>query len=407
MWELIIVSSPEEFFIIRKHFLSDNSVELSVTNYGIGAAIQIFDGFSLAVSPRWSWMTAKLHSIFNGGNVGIGEYEEIIDDDDSEFSLNAGLLWSPHPRVSIGAVYKIGAEFAVKPTLVTIQEPNDPVFSDYEPDFADKFTLKVPDSFGIGVAFRATDFLTFTLDAVHIQYKDLLKDFDVPGYIGLGHPEEYVVNNATEIHIGVEYILPLGKEFLALRAGIYNDPAHNIRRYSDSYEPMTYSPRGEDQIHVTGGLGIIHSDRFQIDTAVDIADKRKQFSFSMVYRFGGGRSKTRDTKPNLTSAPPPKPIEEVHPSVTFTVVKFDKTLEIQSVTTETPGVSDVNVTIKQAGKTSFIVTAALEKGREKLTTDIRIDIEQQKFKAEEMDQRGQVKVLSEKQKSLEVMVTFK
>ena len=385
----------------------DGSVELLVTNYGIGAAMQISDAFSLAFSPRLSHINMKLRytefddrcpSWFDEwfGECGDIYQEELMDDANTEFSLNTGLLWNPHPRISIGAVYKSGAEFTLKLTCSRgwgcVGNPDR------------EYTVNVPNSFGVGVAFRVTDLLTFTLDVAHIQYRDLLKDFDTVDVIGT--EDSYTINNATETHFGAEYFLILGKTFLALRAGIYNDPEHNLR-YTDSFaESAAHHPEGEDQIHVTGGLGLVLSDRFQIDTAMDIADKRKQFSFSAVYRFGTKKPKIPKKKPDLAPPVISPPVEETLPSITFTVVKFDKTLEIQSITADTPGISDANVTIKQAGKTKFIVTAALEKDQQTFTTDIEIRMGFQSFTVKEIDKRGQVKVLSEKGKSVEVMVTF-
>ena len=89
----------------------------------------------------------------------------------------------------------------------------------------------------------------------------------------------------------MEYILSLGDQLLALRTGIYTDPDHTIRFTGTTNEPVVdifgkeTFPGGDDQIHVTGGLGIIVSNKFQIDTAVNISEKNKQLSLSAVYRF--------------------------------------------------------------------------------------------------------------------------
>lgn len=396
----------------------DSSVDLNVINYGIGAAIRLTDSLSLAISPRLSRMKIQSHSahfdstpvyddnIFSDDNV---LWETILDDDDNELSINVGLMWQPHSKVSIGAVYRSGPQFTA-----TLKNGRGSLDIINDPDEAE-FTLNVPALFGIGIAFRATDFLMFTLDEVHIRYKDLMEDFDaIQGGVYVDK-YDFFIDNATEIHVGAEYLLILGEKILAIRAGAYNNPDHTIRYsatdigYGNPNIPIRMRhlfPGGEDQIHFTGGLGLVLNDRFQIDTAVNIADKRKQFSFSSVYRFDGGKKKARVRKPAQTRVSVPTLVEEVRPSVTFTVVKFEKTLEIQSITTDTPGVSDVNVTIKQAGKRVFIITAALEQGEETFTTDVQIKIGAQDFMVETMDEKAQVNVLSEKGKSLEVMVTF-
>ncbi|MCP4396515.1 MAG: hypothetical protein GY801_04255 [bacterium] len=281
----------------------DSSVDLTVTNYGIGAAIQLFEGLSLAVSPRRAEMEMKsFYADFFNPVSGVTDFSDAhlfhssrIDNEDTGYSVNAGILWKPHPKVSLGAVYKSGPKFTVPETLMlteTFMNVNGYGHEAFEPDVTE-FTLKVPDSFGVGVAFRPTDFLTVTLDVVHIQYEDLLEDFDIGLEPYIYSKENFTVDNATEVHAGVEYILPAGKQYFALRAGIYNDPDHTIRFTGATKQanPMhdivgrEVYPGGNDQIHLTGGLGVVFNKHFQIDTAANIAERNKQLSFSMVYRF--------------------------------------------------------------------------------------------------------------------------
>jgi len=411
----------------------DASVDLIVTNYGLGAAIQLFENFSLAISPRWSRMNMKSHSTrFKPSPFSLSTptdfseddiiNETIIDDEDNGFGMNAGLMWSPHPRVSIGIVYRSGTTFTVteKNGRKTSFNRLDPDSDYYDSDLAE-FTLRVPASFGIGIAFRATDFLTFTLDEVHIRYEDLLEDFDFLFEQEEITKDDFIIENVTELHFGVEYILVLGKRLLALRAGVYNNPDHTIRYtgtlesewgFEDRFQiERARFPGGDDQIHFTGGLGLVLNDRFQIDMAVDIADKKKQFSFSSIYRFGGRKPKIRDRKPAQTRVATPTPVEEVRPSLTFTVVMSEgaqgKMLEIEHFRTDARGVKDFRVAAKQVGATEFLIQAALKTPHEKFKADIRIEIEQDKMTIKKVDAIGQVTVISEKPDSLEIMIIFK
>lgn len=284
----------------------DASVDLTVINYGIGAAVQLFEGFSIAVSPRWAEMEMKSHFTSFGRNTRFGPTDfsdadtlntSRIDGKDVGYSMNAGVLWKPHPKMSIGVVYRTCPGFAVMETSLTRGESGEVIgTTSLDPEVAE-FTLKVPDSFGVGLAFLATDFLTFTLDVVHIRYEDLLENFDIvttlteSATLPTSSKENYTVDNATEVHAGVEYMIPFGERFLALRAGVYNEPDHTIRFTGTTGDPVhdiferEISPGGEDQIHITGGVGLVVSDRFQIDTAANIADRSTQLSLSAVYRF--------------------------------------------------------------------------------------------------------------------------
>lgn len=283
----------------------DAAVELKVVNYGIGAAVEILDGLSLAVSPRWSQMDMTSHYavFYLDDETGATDFssndlafESRVDDSDEGFSLNIGLQWQPHPKFSFGAVYRSGTTFTVtvQPGRRGRYSVLDPTDDDYDSDLAE-FTLRLPDSFGAGIAFRPSDTLTLTLDVMHVRYKDLLEDLDILYETDYLTADNFTVDNATEIHFGLEYLLVVAERIVTLRAGVYDDPAHAIRftgaaqpGVSSSFVTNAYRNRfagGEDQVHVTGGLGIVFNEHLQIDAATDIADNLKQVSVSAVYRF--------------------------------------------------------------------------------------------------------------------------
>ena len=313
----------------------DASLDLNVTNYGIGIAVQPFEGISLAVSPRWS--RAEMTSFSKDFNADPNnessnaiptdfseeqiESETKIDGADDDFSMNAGLLWRLNfleekfniPRISIGAVYRSGGKFTL-PQTIDYKTMNGIIeaaegrlsWTDFYSRISDlsEFTLQVPDSFGFGIAIQPKQNLTFSFDVVHIRYEDLLEDFDInPASVAdVTVKNNYTIDNATEIHLGMEYTLEIGERLLALRLGGYYEPDHTIRftgttanQVSGSYAEAWANfyddifqylfPGGDDQYHITGGVGLAVSQHFQIDTAANIADMNKQFSVSAVYRF--------------------------------------------------------------------------------------------------------------------------
>ena len=90
---------------------------------------------------------------------------------------------------------------------------------------------------------------------------------------------------------GIEYIVPIGRHLLALRAGGYNEPDHIIRFTGATGDPRfdiaerEIFPGGNDQLHITGGVGLVIDERFQVDAAANIAKQTTQLSLSIVYRF--------------------------------------------------------------------------------------------------------------------------
>jgi len=156
----------------------------------------------------------------------------------------------------------------------------------YDPDIT-KITVHVPDFFGAGIAFQANERLTLTLDVIHIQYENLLENFSLvnvlPGWSNT-NPEKdnYTIKNVTEIHFGAEYFLPIRERFLALRIGGYYEPEHSIRFTGTTGNALLdaiykeFSPGNDAQTHITGGLGLVVNDHFQIDTAANIAKLRNK-----------------------------------------------------------------------------------------------------------------------------------
>jgi long-chain fatty acid transport protein len=319
-----------DWWTVGSLYSVDASADLTVTNYGIGFAMQLpfLEGSSLAVSPRWSKLEMASHSNrYDPDTTSITpiptDFSDSqivnttkIDNNDAKFSINAGMMWRLQwleeklkiPRVSLGAVYRSGAKFELSEMfsntfLIDFLKRAIASANPYE-DLSDitKFTLKVPDSYGIGLAIQPMKALTFTLDVVRIEYKDLLEDFDLI-LTGYTTKDNFTVDNATEVHFGIEYTLEIGERLLALRAGVYNDPDHTVRftgttfgrlagfqdaeSWTQYYDTMNRSlfPGGKDQMHLTAGVGLVVNDRFQVDTAANIADKNKQFSISAVYRF--------------------------------------------------------------------------------------------------------------------------
>lgn len=280
----------------------DASVNLQVANYGLGAAFELFDGFSLAVSPRWSEFNMESHyayfqvddqrrysTQFTNDQV-VGEYK--IDDSDEGFSLNAGLKWDLNEKLSLGAVYRSSTEFTV--TATPGREGYqwlDPSNSErYDSDLAE-FTMTIPKAFGAGVAFRPSDPVTLTFDVVHIRYEDMLKDFDIIFENDEVTSDSFTVDNVTEIHLGLEYVFIVEERVFSLRAGIYGNPDHTIKfngkagNYIDAQAYRSRFPGGDDHLHVTGGLGVVFNEHFQLDSAFDVTDNGQQVSVSAAYRF--------------------------------------------------------------------------------------------------------------------------
>ena len=99
------------------------------------------------------------------------------------------------------------------------------------------------------------------------------------------------MDNASEIHGGIEYVFLQAAKPFALRGGAWWDPDHSIR-----YEPtaandptdLLYSatlPGGDDVVHYTVGGGIVLSNNIEVNGGADWSKRTTAITASAVVRF--------------------------------------------------------------------------------------------------------------------------
>lgn len=207
--------------------------------------------------------------------------------DAKEVGYAVGLRWDLSPAASLGMVYRSAPEMEIEvlssSLAPTVPIPPRQVFT------RETVLFDLPDSAGIGISFRPSPALTFNVDVHRVYYSDLVgEDFFVffeEVQDQRVRPEDFVVDDATEVHVGAEYVFVNRILPLAVRVGGWYDPDHRLRAEAG---PMLNQARlfaGEDQIHATAGLGLVITSRFQIDAAVDVSDEADTVSVSAAYRF--------------------------------------------------------------------------------------------------------------------------
>jgi hypothetical protein len=140
------------------------------------------------------------------------------------------------------------------------------------------------------VAYRLFDRLTIALDVVRIRYSQLLDNFQIL-FLSVDQPrtrpDQYKLDDATEVHLGAEYIFFIRRIPFAVRAGFFTDPDHKIRFTGPAADVFLRSvfPGGKDVNHFTGGFGFVPFPGLQIDFATNQSDTVKEFVISTVYRF--------------------------------------------------------------------------------------------------------------------------
>ncbi|NIL99778.1 MAG: hypothetical protein GTO30_08670 [Acidobacteria bacterium] len=284
----IIGTQPVDFLLA-----SEADLDARVTQYNFAAAFELGSKFSLGLTGVLG--TADLDggadNLFRdssgGGNFPVLtlDYATRIDDTDTDFVYNVGLLWRPAGWMNIGAVYRKGLRFVLQETVldegVRAAEARDLYGRTFDN------VLHIPDSYGVGLSFRPADPWTILIDVVRVEYSDLMDGF-LSGLNRITFPEtrlDFTVDDGTEMHVGVEKIFLSGTTPVALRLGAWSDPDHRIRAERATNEFVPVFPEGERVTHYTAGFGLTLKQSIQLDFAADVSDVDTTAVFSTIFRF--------------------------------------------------------------------------------------------------------------------------
>src|SRR6266851_4149711 len=282
---------PQGNIPLRRFFPIRAQLDLKIIDYGASVAVR-FGGFSLglgATSSQYVETTRVTRFSFNGFDAASYATPNQIEGGDGaaaeHVTVNAGLLWKASRQFSVGAVYRQGPKFH---NTVFFATPNS--FG------STTGTFHVPDAWGVGLTLKPTDFFTASLDYNRIRYSQLTKEF-VDVFAGPALTKDYRVDDGSVYRLGLQYVVPLGTNVLALRAGAWRDPDHQIRftgqvlaaddavtAANKAAQILLFRP-GKNEYHYTGGLGFTLGEHLQLDAAADISTSVRTGALSAVIRY--------------------------------------------------------------------------------------------------------------------------
>ena len=181
-------------------------------------------------------------------------------------NFNVGLLWEINSMLNLGLVFKSQFDAHLKHEHLfsyAVRIPGLPVVS--KSDFtSDDVTLKMPMSYGLGLALRLSDALTFDFDIYRTDWSEfVLQDAagnELNPITGKLQKDSHI-DDTTQVRFGGEYLFILDKYIIPVRGGIFYDP-----------EPAEPSP--DDFYGISLGTGIAY----------------KGFVFDMGYQYRFGRN---------------------------------------------------------------------------------------------------------------------
>jgi long-chain fatty acid transport protein len=270
-----------------------NHMEVDIVAYGCAASYRLSRGLSAGVALSYFDFTIDtradrfLPNLFDAPHF---DSDRLVNfqtqkGDDADWSVAAGLLWESRQKTwSVGGVYRQGSEFAFQARSA----PGRGAILEFEPR-EEQGSFRVPDVYGIGIAFRPTDALRLAFDLDRVRYSQLTDGFvdifDIATLSPSQPPEtdRFVIEDTNELHLGMEYAFLRRWPVLTLRAGAWHEPDHSLRFEGENVGfRAVFRPR-DDQTHYTAGVGIALR-KIQLDAAIDHSDRASVVSLSAGFR---------------------------------------------------------------------------------------------------------------------------
>lgn len=308
---------------------------VDVAGYGFAVARSIGPRMSLGVTlihnealldaQRSSTVVETIPDVRGDPQPRRFDFASSVRGEDSDLTVNLGVRVQPGNLWTFGASYREGASFALA-ELETIEDFEGPTLFRSLPaaDF------RLPDVLSAGAAVDASRNLIVSLEWDRVRYSRLRGPAAVPVWLAnylamepdaIDRLGRFSVDDADELRAGLEYSFWRHRLVPAIRFGVWYDPEHKVRFESsvDCPEPAVRRenvlvclvdqdfspdvqgkvedaavanslellfPRGEDDLHLTGGFGIVVRNRLQLDAAVDwVSGDRYTLSLSGIVHF--------------------------------------------------------------------------------------------------------------------------
>ena len=214
------------------------------------------------------------------------------DDRDTQFSFDVGLMGTLiRDKLFAGLVYRYNPTFEF---TVNTFYPEYRIASLELPRAATRQLLRfpVPDSYAIGLYYAPTPQLRFTFDLQRIRYSELLsgqENLDWPAdnqyvaesqrYVDMGRNPDFAVDDATEVHVGMEIVPRIAKLGLVpLRFGFFTQSRNRVYWSEPNSVLRKVFPEGRNTISFTLGSGVVIGTFLTFDGALVFSED----SFSLV-----------------------------------------------------------------------------------------------------------------------------
>lgn len=157
------------------------------------------------------------------------------------FNMNFGFLWDINPTITIGAVFKTPFKASLHYRYQETQKVYQPAIGKIITsgvEFSEHRELKMPMSYGLGMAIRLSDILTVSFDVYRTNWSRFFMEdkdnHDTSPINGVPRKHSHV-HDTTQLRLGGEYLLMLEKTIIPLRAGLFYDPQPSQKHPDDFF----------------------------------------------------------------------------------------------------------------------------------------------------------------------------
>jgi len=279
-----------------------HNVMFDLDEFGLSLAHSLFDG-QLAIGLSASLVTPNMHITTKRDDTpqpdsfdGV-EFSSYGSKGEQEPVWRFGLLYQPTETIALGINYTLTQDpqysmtTADSPETIGSAEANG-CTRDITGNWICDSSLPMPNILSVGLAYTPNEAWNFAVEAVHVDYGRANIEFVAPYAYPDGDirviqtRDDFQAKDVLELHLGLEHNTIFYQYPLALRAGYYFDPAHDIEYTGvDSTSQVIYTG-GEDLHHVTAGVGITFKKSLKLGMAVDVADNDNyRAAISLAYQF--------------------------------------------------------------------------------------------------------------------------
>jgi len=278
------------------------NVMFDLDEFGLSLAHSMFDG-QLAIGISASLVTpnmlitAKRDPSPQLGSFGGVEFASYGSKSEQEPVWRFGLLYQPTKTIAIGVNYTLTQDpqytmtTANSPETVDSAEQNG-CKNDITGNWICDSSLPMPNIFSVGLAYTPNEVWNFAIETVHVDYRRATNELIAPYAYPNGDTKviqtknDFQAKDVIELHLGLEYNTMFTQYPLALRAGYYYDPAHDIEYMGEDSTTQLIYPGGEDLQHLTAGVAIVFMKSVNLSMAIDAADNDDyRVAISLAYQY--------------------------------------------------------------------------------------------------------------------------